>query len=418
MNTLLVFGILIVVGFVFGELANKLRLPRVTGYIIAGIFLNPEVSHLIPVEFVQSTSTVTNFALAIMTFEIGGTLALEPLRELGKGIAFMALGEAQLATLFVVIGTLVTLPFLIHIEGGSFISTYLPLALLLGALASPTDPSATLAVIHQYRAKGPVSFSIMGVAAVDDALGVINFSIAAALAAIFAGNAALRASAFIAPLIGIVGAIVLGVFCGMIYYATSRFLREESEGLSIVAVIAVLSSCYGVATLLGLDQLLATMTVGVTVVNLGRSRDRIFKATENYIEPLVFVLFFAISGMLLDFQMLFKFLPLVLLFILFRSLGKFTGAYAGATLARSPQKVRRYTCLGLIPQGGIVIGLALIARQIPGLASVSNILLSVIIGATVIHELIGPLTSRIALQKAGELPGEARKNRSSKKSDV
>ena len=417
MNTLLVFGILIVVGFVFGELANKLRLPRVTGYIIAGIFLNPDVSHLIPVEFVQSTSTVTNFALAIMTFEVGGTLALEPLRELGKGIAFMALGEAELATLFVVIGTLVTLPFLIHIEGGSFISTYLPLALLLGALAAPTDPSATLAVIHQYRAKGPVSFSIMGVAAVDDALGVINFSIAAALAAIFAGNAALRASAFIAPFIGIVGAVVLGVLCGMIYYATSRFLREESEGLSIVAVIAVLSSCYGAATLLGLDQLLATMTVGVTVVNLGRSRDRIFKATENYIEPLIFVLFFAISGMLLDFQMLFKFLPLVLLFIFFRSLGKFTGAYAGATLARSPQKVRRYTCLGLIPQGGIVIGLALIARQIPGLASVSNILLSVIIGATVIHELIGPLTSRIALQKAGELPGEARKDRSSKKSD-
>jgi len=408
MNTLLDFGILIVVGFVFGELAKRLRLPRVTGYIIAGIFLNPQVSHLIPVDFVQSTNTVTNIALAIMTFEVGGTLALEPLRELGKGIAFIALGEAELATLFVVMGTLVTLPFLIHIEGGSFISTYLPLALLLGALASPTDPSATLAVIHQYRAKGPVSFSIMGVAAVDDALGVINFSIAAALAAIFAGNAVLCASSFVAPIIGIVGAIVLGVFCGVIYYSASRFLREESEGLSIVAVIAVLSSCYGVATLLGLDQLLATMTVGVTVVNLGRTRDRIFHATENYIEPLVFVLFFAISGMLLDFQILFKFLPLVLFFILFRSFGKFTGAYAGASLAHSPQKVRRYTCLGLIPQGGIVIGLALIARQIPGLATLSDILLSVIIGATVIHELIGPITSKIALQKAGELPGERR----------
>jgi len=403
MNTLLIIGILITAGFTFGELVEKLGLPRVTGYILAGVLLNPGIFHFIPLEFVEATEPVTNVALAILTFAVGGTLAVAPLRELGKGIAFIALGEAELAALAVTIGALVTLPFLIHLEGATFIATYLPFALLLGALASPTDPSATLAVIHQYKAKGPVAFSIMAVAAIDDALGIINFSLAVALTTIFTSHTALHTSSFLSPFLGIGGAILLGVLFGLTFHFVSHHLHGESEGLLIVLILAILTLCYGIATLLDLDRLLATMIVGITVVNFGRERDRIFRLIENYAEPLVFVLFFTISGMLLDFQILLKFLPLVLLFATFRSFGKLGGAYAGASLARCSQSVKRYTGWGLIPQGGIVIGLALVMKQNPALASISDILLSVIIGATVIHELIGPLTSKMALQKAGEL---------------
>jgi Kef-type K+ transport system membrane component KefB len=168
-------------------------------------------------------------------------------------------------------------------------------------------------------------------------------------------------------------------------------------------IIAVLSLCYGISTLLDLDQLLATMTVGITVVNFGRQRDRIFRLIEDYAEPLVFVLFFTISGMYLDFSVLVKFLPFVILFVGFRAIGKLTGAFVGATLAHGPKLVRRYTGWGLLPQGGIVIGLALIMRQNPAFTDISTIIVSVTIGATVIHELIGPITSKLALQKAGEL---------------
>lgn len=411
MNTLLVLGVMLAVGLMLGELGEKLGFPRVTGYILAGILLNPQVFHFVPATFVHETNAITDISLAILTFSIGGTLALAPLKELGKGIAFIAFGEAELAALAVTAGMLVTLPFLIHIEGATFITTYLPLAILLGSLASPTDPSATLAVIHQYKAKGPVSFSIMGVAALDDALGIINFSIAMVVAAIFSSHTAPNIISLTEPLGGIAGSIIIGGMCGLVFHAVSRVLRNAPEGLMIVVIMAILSLCYGLATMLELDQLLATMVVGVTVVNFGRERDRIFHLIEEYAEPLVFVLFFTISGMYLDFKILVGLLPIVLLFVIFRAAGKLTGTLIGASIARASRPVRRYTGWGLLPQGGIVIGLALIMRQNPAFISISDAIVSVTIGATVIHELIGPLTSKFALQKAGELPGHDSRSR-------
>ncbi|HHR85926.1 MAG TPA: hypothetical protein ENL23_06230 [Candidatus Acetothermia bacterium] len=258
--------------------------------------------------------------------------------------------------------------------------------------------------MHQYKAKGPVSFTIMGVAALDDALGIINFSVATALAAVFSANTALHVGSLVTPLLAIIASIALGVAGGLLFHFATRAFHSAPEGLYIVIIIAVLSLCYGIATVLDLDQLLATMTVGITVVNFGRQRDRIFRLIEDYAEPLVFVLFFTISGMYLDFSVLAKFLPFVLLFVLFRATGKLSGAFAGATLAHASKTVRRFTGWGLLPQGGIVIGLALIMRQNPAFVDISNIIVSVTIGATVIHELIGPITSKLALQKAGELP--------------
>ena len=202
----------------------------------------------------------------------------------------------------------------------------------------------------------------------------------------------------------VVISVAIGMSCGLLFHFSTMMLRNVPEGLYIAIIIAILSLCYGVATLLDIDQLLATMTVGITVVNYGRHRDRIFRLIEEYAEPLVFVLFFTISGMYLDFAVLAKFLPFVLLFVVFRAIGKLGGAFAGALLARSPQDVRRYTGWGLLSQGGIVIGLALIMRQNPAFSGISDIIVSVTIGATIIHELIGPITSKIALHNAGELP--------------
>lgn len=404
MNTLLILGMVLTAGVILGELGEKLGFPRVTGYILAGVVLNPEILHVVPVSFVQASEPITNVSLALLTFSVGGTLALGPLKELGKGIAFIALGEAETAALMVTVGALVALPLIAHIPGATFMATYLPLGLLLGALASPTDPSATLAVMHQYKAKGPVSFTIMGVAALDDALGIMNFSVATALAAVFAASTTLHVGSLLYPLLLIIESIALGVAGGLLFHLATRWLRNAPEGLYIVIILAVLSLCYGVATVLDLDQLLATMTVGITVVNFGRQRDRIFRLIEDYAEPLVFVLFFTISGMYLDFSVLLRFLPFVLLFVALRAIGKLGGTFAGATLAHGPKVVRRFTGWGLLPQGGIVIGLALIMRQNPAFADISNIIVSVTIGATVIHELIGPITSKLALQKAGELP--------------
>jgi len=396
------FGIMILAGYLLGELAGKLGLPRVSGYILAGLALNPNASGFISNDFVGSTDVLTSLSLSILTFAVGGTLAIAPLKELGRGILFLALGEAELSALLVMLGSLIVLPFFIP-AGGAFLTTVVPLAFLLGALASPTDPSATLAVIHQYKAKGLVTFNIMAAAAVDDALGIINFSVATVIASVLITHSSGQLAMLLDPVIGIFGALALGVCSGLTFHYLPRLIRADSDGLLLVLVVALLALCYGLATFLGLDQLLATMSMGMVIVNFGSSRDRIFRLLEEYFEPLIFVLFFTISGMLLDIPVLIKYFPLVLLFVVFRSIGKLGGAYIGATVGRAPRSVRKYAGWGLIPQGGIVIGLALVLQRNATFDELSGILLSVIIGATVLHELIGPLTSKLALQKAGEL---------------
>jgi len=403
MNTLLILGMTIGAGYLFGELVTKVGLPRVSGYILAGLALNPRITGVVPAAFVDGSDGITSFALAILTFAVGGTLALGPLRDLGKKILLLALGEAELSALLVILGGLAILPFLLPGEGG-FLDTIVPLALMLGALASPTDPSATLAVIHQYRAKGMVSFSIMAAAALDDALGIINFSIATVIAAALITHSSGEIGAVFEPFLTIGGALALGAAAGLAFHFVPRWLKAEAEGLLLVLVFGLLALIYGLSTLLGLDPLLATMGMGIVVVNFTRDRDRIFRLIEEYIEPFVFVMFFTISGMLLDIGILLRYFPIVLLFVVFRSVGKLGGAYLGASLGGAAPQVRRFAGWGLIPQGGIVIGLALLLQRDPAFAPVSQILLNVIIGATVLHELIGPLTAKIAIVKSGEIP--------------
>lgn len=403
MNTTLIIGTLLAVGFALGEIAKKFGLPRVTGYIVAGVLLNPEILHIIPSEFVHATEPITHIALTVLTFAVGGTLAFAPLKELGKGIAFISVGEVGMAVLAVTLSCLVILPFIIPMEGAGFISTYLPLALLFGALASPTDPAVVLSIIRQYKAKGPVSFNVMASAAIGDAIGIVNFSVATTLAAVFITHAAIDASSFLVPALSIGGGIFLGVTFGIAFHFLSRLVHSESDGLLFILILATLTLCYGLAKGLDLAYLLATLSMGVTVVNIGRERARIFKLLQDYAEPLIFLLFFTISGLHLDLHLLLKFLPVAVLYVAFRMVGKLSGAYSGASLARASQAVRRYTGWGLIPQGGIVIGLALAVKENPALEPVSAIVLNVIIGATIIHGLIGPLIAKWALQRAGEL---------------
>ena len=403
MNGILATGLVIMLGYVLGELVRKFGLPRVSGYIVAGLLLNPRITGFVSINFVDSMGTITDLSLAILTFAIGGTLAFGPLKELGKKILFIALGEAQLSAFLVTVGCLVTLPFLLP-EAGNFWTMTAPLAVLLGSLASPTDPSATLAVVRQYRAKGMVTFSIMASAALDDALGILNYSLSIVVAVVLITHHVEGVSTILEPLIAIGGALGLGFVSGLAFRYVPKWLRGESDGLQIALLLGTLGLCYGVSAMLDLDQLLATMAMGMTVVNTARRQERhhVFHLLEESVEPIVFIVFFTVSGMLLDVEVLIQYLPVVLLFVLFRTIGKLVGANLGARLGKASRNVRRYTGWGLIPRGGIVIGLALLVQQEPALASISHILLNVIIGATVIHELIGPLTAKLAIMKSGE----------------
>ena len=403
MESTLIIGIVIIAGFILGEIVERIGFPKVTGYIIAGIILNPDLSNFIPEDFTDSATPVTNIALAFITFSVGGTLLYSRIRKLGRDIFSISMFEAEFAFIVVTGGFLAISWMVIDIPDSGWLATFIPVSLLIGSLASPTDPSATLAVAHEYKSKGDVTSTIMGVAASDDALGIINFSLAVVAAHMCISHQGFDWNASVSdPMIDIIGSIGIGILFGLALNVVTKYIQRESEGVLIVVILGSLALCFGIAQWLEIDRLLATMSMGIMIINFNPRGEAIFQIMERYTEELIFVIFFTLSGMYLNFSVLGDYWMLVLAFVVFRSLGKISGTLLGAHVAGSSPLVKKYTAGGLIPQGGIVIGLALLAQQEPALAPISHILLNVIIGATVIHELIGPLTAKLAITKSGE----------------
>ncbi len=404
MDIIFYSGIILFAGFIFGELASLIKLPKVTGYILAGVLLNPELIDFIPKEITVHTDFITDVSLSFITFSVGGTLLFSKIKKLGKSIVLITVFEAELAFLFVLVGLFFLAPFLIHITSASVLTVYLPLALFFGALASPTDPSSTLAVMHQYKAKGKVASTIMGVAAFDDIFGLLNFSIALSIAeVVVSGSGFDFTSSILSPLYKIFGALALGALMGFVLNKLSVYVKKETAGNLIVVIFGVLLTAFGLANYIGVDELLTTMSVGIIVVNFNPYQERIFEILTENTEELIFVLFFTLSGLQLDFNVLFDYLPLALIFVALRFSGKYLGTKIGANLSKADIKVKKYTFGGLIPQGGIVIGLALLIKQHAEFSHIADIIISVIIGATIIHEFVGPIFAKMSLKKAGEI---------------
>jgi Kef-type K+ transport system membrane component KefB len=334
---------------------------------------------------------------------VGGSLLFSKIKKMGKGILYITLLEAELAFLFTVGGLLLFFYFFNPFSTFSMYGLFLPAALLLGALASPTDPSATMAVQIEYKAKGPVMSTIMGVAAFDDVFGIVNYSLATAVAVALISREPVTFSAVATPFISIVGAIALGIAFGLLLNFITKLVKKEEDSVLLVILSGILLLTFGMADFLKVDELLATMTVGVVVVNFNSRQETIFKVLERYTDEIIFTLFFTISGLKLNFESLSSGYWLVAAFIVFRFSGKALGAYTGGVLAHSSKEVRKYVAGGLLPQGGIVIGLALMMTQNPAFSEFSDFILNIVLGATIIHELFGPVAAKISLKKAGEI---------------
>ncbi|MCK5130900.1 MAG: cation:proton antiporter [Candidatus Sabulitectum sp.] len=394
-----IIGTLFFTGFIAGRVASRFGLPAVTGYILAGVLLNPQVSGIISPSFVNSSDLVTTMTLSIITFSVGASLYLPRIKKVGKTIGVVALFEAQFANLFIALGFALLIPILVP----EMAQYAIPIALLFGALGSPTDPSATLAVAHQFKCDGPVTRTVMGVAAMDDGIGMLNYSIAAATAVILIAHNSFTAGSVLSPLLRIGSSLVIGALIGSLFALLEKKMNIRSTSQMLALLLGSLYSCYGVSVLLNADPLLAVMTLGFVVVNAGEWCRQIPDKVSGSIEEIVFILFFTVSGMKLDFGVLKSSALLVLLFVILRVSGKFAGTHIGARLTSAPNPVRKYTAFCLVPQGGIVIGLALVLHSMPAFQPFADTLVSVILGTVVINELIGPLLSKWALKKAGEI---------------
>lgn len=388
MEMVLFIGLILVAGFTFGKLINYLKLPAVTGYLVAGLFFGPSLLGIVSPELITELTPVNSIALGLIAFLIGGEFSLKQLKQCGKTSVVIAVVQVIGAFLFVTL----SLTLLAGVE--------LYKALIFGAISTATAPAATIMVLRQYKAKGPLTENLLAVVAIDDALCLIIFGLCMAVAKVMAGKVSGGLLAMVAtPLWEILGSLLLGIIFGwLLLLISSRFKEQEDK---LVVTLGLILGLTGLAEALHLSSLLTCMTMGCMVVNLfPQESGRLFALVKSIDTP-IYVLFFVLAGANLELAVLQKVGVIGVVFIISRVLGKMLGAWLGAVLSHAPRTVQKYLGLGLIPQAGVAIGLSLMVQQ--NFAEIAEVVTTVVLGAVVIYEIIGPFFAKLAITKAGEV---------------
>lgn len=403
LSALLALGLAMIGGLALSRLMKLLHLPNVTGYLFAGLLIGPYLLpmifgqgvHLLSLDAVHSLAPITDVALGFIAFSIGGEFKLSYIKKLGTRIVVITLIQA-FHTVFVVIGALLLIP---NDSDTLRIST----ALLLGAIAAATAPAATLMVVRQYRAKGPVTDTLLPVVAFDDAIGLMIFSVCFSLAkSLCSGVQITFTEAVLKPLLEIVLSIGIGAALGALLTVCMRFFHSRANRLCLMITAVVLGVAF--SDLLDLSSLLVCMMIGALFANLRDDAIDILSGTEQWTPPL-FMLFFVLSGAELDLTIL----PIVgiigVVYLVARSLGKYFGAFLGAIVSKSERTVRNYLGITLLPQAGVAIGMAQSVAANPELhaAGISSQIVAIVLFATLVYEIVGPVLTKIALTKAGEI---------------
>lgn len=388
MHQLYYVAVIILAGILMAKLVGKFKLPHVTGYLLGGILIGPSVLNLVPKEMSSSLGIISEVALGFIAYSIGSEIKLDHLRKAGKSLITITLFESLTPVL------LVTLSMIFLFKQS------VPFAITIGAIAAATAPAATIMIIKQYKAKGPVVDTLLPVVAMDDGVAIISFGIAFTIAKslLKAGGQFNFIHAFLFPIGEILLALILGFAIGLLLSYLIPKLKGEDELLS--SVVALLFISIGIAEFLHVSTLLVCMMVGITVANLSEKSVKILNVI-NRLTPPIFISFFTLAGVELELGVL-KYAGLLGAgYIVFRTVGKAGGALVGSRLAKSHKNVQKYLGFTLLPQAGVAIGLSMIAQT--AMPSLGTTIRTIILSSTVIYELAGPLISKTALIKAGEI---------------
>lgn len=385
MNVLLTIGIAMAAGLLVSRLARLVKLPNVTAFLVAGLVIGPCVGRIITEEQAASMNVISEAALGFIAYAIGGEFKLSYLKKIGKAPLTITFFQGMTTALCVDVGLIV-------------LGVPVPEALLLGAIALATAPAATLMVVRQYKANGPVTQMLLPVVAMDDALGLMVFSISSSVAAALLGGEMTVQSMLVAPLAEIVGSLALGSALGFVLGYCSRFFA--SRGNKLALSIALVLAGVGLCDMWGLSSLLVCMMIGAVMVNISQQHEVLMEQCDRFTPPL-FLLFFVLSGAQLDLTVL----PVVgltgICYLLLRSIGKWCGTMLGALCVHADKNIRKYLGLTLLPQAGVAIGMSqLVSIKFPALASQIN---TIVLAGVLVFELVGPIVTKLALTKAGEI---------------
>jgi len=394
MDIFFFISIAIIFGFIAGKLVNRLKLPAVVGYLIAGLVFGPSLLNVYKPQLLDKLNLFTGFALSLVAFIIGSEMKLTTLRRMGAGIGIIILLESFAAFFFVAAGVY-------------FLTGKLYLALVFGALAPASAPAGTVAVLQEYKAKGRLTNALYAVVGLDDGLAIIIFAVAAAMARLILTGEQISVIAMVkGPLYEMTGSIILG---GLIGLALGYLMRKLTDRQDILAsALAGILICTGIADRLHFSLILANLALGMTFANMFEvSGSKAYRAIKSLTLP-VYIIFFFMAGANLHISLLPSMGLLGLVYLICRTAGLISGASLGAALSRQETVIQKYLGLGILSQAGVAIGLAvLVASDFANLGDAGKELaittVNTIAATTIIFEIIGPVGVRIAVSKAGEM---------------
>ena len=424
MNTLLSISIALLAGLLMTRIFKPIKLPAVTAYLIAGVLIGPFCLGAIGVsglgfnslDEVGSLGLISEIALGFIAFSIGSEFRLAELKKIGKQAFVIGIFQALAATLVVDLALLA-----VHLIAPDKLS-YAQL-LTLGAIATATAPAATLMVVRQFKAKGPLTQLLLPIVALDDAVGLVVFAVSFGIAkAMVLGELSLVAI-LVAPLLEIVFSLLLGALLGWVLTQAERAFNSNTNRLNmtiaIVALGAALSSAITNANLhigpvhIGLSSLLVCMMLGTVFCNICPLSEDMMTASDKWTSPL-FALFFVVSGAHLNFEVFGDpaIVVIGIVYILFRCVGKYFGSYFSAKATKCSPSIQKYLGITLFPQAGVALGMCNIAKE--QLGTPGEVIYNITLFAILVYEIAGPLMTKWALMRAGdihEIPDEVKNRR-------
>ena len=411
---LICLSIALIAGLLMSRLAKAVNLPAVTSYLVAGLLLGPFVLGRLgfsglgigfgSLEQVEGYGVVTQVALGFIAFVIGNEFRLSSLRSMGQQAITVGIAQAVITTALVdvaLVGVHLLFPQVLSLAS----------AITLGSIAAATAPAATLMVVKQYKAKGPLTHLLLMVVAIDDAVGLVLFSASYGVAnALEQGHMDLL-SVVVEPLMEILLSLLLGAVAGYLLNLLEVYFHSRSKRMSLSVAFVLLT--VGVSLLevevggvrCGFSLLLVCMMTGTVFCNVCPTSEELMDRLDRWVSP-INILFFVLSGAELDLTILSN--PLVLLvgvvYIASRSLGKIGGAYASCRATKCSPSIQKYLGITLLPQAGVALGMAAEAAQL----SDGHMVRNVVLFSVLVYELVGPTLTRMALTAAGEIRPEGR----------
>ena len=407
-------SVALLAGLLLSRLAKMVQLPAVTAYLVAGVLIGPFVLGRIGIpgigitgEQIEGFGLVSDLALGFIAFSMGSEFRIAQLKKIGKQATFIGVFQALFTTVIVdaaLIGLHLIIPDKFSIDA----------AIVLGAVATATAPAATLMVVKQYKAKGPVTDILLPVVALDDAVGLVVFAISFGIARSLGTGAVNVTSVILEPVLEVVLSLLLGFVMGLFFTLCEKYFHSRSKRMAVsvtfvMMTVAISSMSFEIGSIhIGFSSLLACMMLGTVFCNICEVSEELMERADRWTTP-VLILFFVISGAELELSVFADVMVILIgaVYIVSRSLGKYFGAGISARLSKCDPNVVKYLGITLLPQAGVALGMAIKAIELgPEGAIVRNITLF----AVLVYEIVGPYLTKVALTKAGDINEEGRQS--------